>query len=327
MWKLGLKKSLTIAALCVMGAVMIGGCGNGSGSGNYKVGVLQLAEHPALDAANKGFVDGLASKGFKDNVKIDQQNAQGDQSNLNTIAQRFVADRPDLVVAIATPAVQAMANASHDIPILGTAVTSYVNAKLVDSNEHPGGNVSGTTDMIPMDNRVKLIKALVPNAKKIGTIYSSSEINSQVQADEFKKLAAAEGMELVTVTVSNVNDVPQAANDLLTKGVDAVYFPTDNIVASSYSNLVSILGAKKLPIFPSDDTLLKYGGLGAYSVDFYKLGFQTGEMAAKILSGEAKVEDMPIESQSPAKLVINQEEAKKLGITIPADLLKEASSN
>lgn len=320
MWKL---RTLVIG-LCVIG-LMITGCSKDTTSDGrklYKIGVLQVAEHPALDAANRGVVDGLKAKGFSDNIVWDQQNAQGDQSNMNSIGQRFVATPADAIVAIATPAAQAMANATKDIPIVATAITSFETARLVDSDAHPGGNVTGATDMVPMDKKVKLIKQLMPGAKRIGTIYSSSEVNSQLQADLFKEEAAKYGMELVEVTVSSVNDVPQAAADLSSKGIDAVFFPTDNIVASSYATLVNLLSA--YPIFPSDDTLMKDGGIASYSCDFYKLGVQTGEMLARILSGEVKPDALPVEPARDINLVINRKEAERLGITIPKELDEEA---
>lgn len=323
------KKRVVAAVAAFMVVGLLAGCGSDSGSSGsgktYKVGVVQLVEHPALDAANKGFVDGLASKGFKDNVKIDQQNAQGDQSNLNSIAQRFVSEREDLVLAIATPAAQAMANATRDIPILGTAITDYVSAKLVQSNEKPGGNVSGTTDMNPVEKQVDLIATILPNAKKVGILYSTNEINSQLQAERMKAHAKTKGIEVVEATVSNVNDVQQAAQNLVSQGVQAIYVPTDNIVASSMPNLVKITDQSKIPVFPGEDNLIKAGGLATYSVDYYQLGFQAGVMGAKILSGEAKVGDMPIESQTNFKLVVNEEVAKNLGITIPESVLKEAN--
>lgn len=324
------KKRIVAAVVAVMAVGLIVGCGadkSGSASGNktYKIGVVQLVEHPALDAANKGFVDGLASKGFKDNVQTDQQNAQADQSNLNSIAQRFVADKKDLVLAIATPAAQSMANATKDIPILGTAITDYKSAKLVNSDEKPGTNVSGTTDMNPIDKQVDLILKVVPNAKKVGIIYSASEVNSQVQAEKMKAYAKTKGLDVVEATVSNVNDIQQAAQNLVSQGVQAIYVPTDNVVASAMANLVKITDPAKIPVFPGEENMVKNGGLMTYSVDYYKLGFQTGLMAAKILSGEAKVQDMPIESQKDLKLVINQDTAKRLGITIPEELQKEAA--
>lgn len=324
------KKRIVAAVAAIMAVGLIAGCGAdkaGSTSGNktYKIGVVQLVEHPALDAANKGFVDGLASKGFKDNVQIDQQNAQADQSNLNSIAQRFVADKKDLVLAIATPAAQSMANATKDIPILGTAITDYKSAKLVNSEEKPGANVSGTTDMNPIDKQIDLMLKVLPNTKKVGIIYSASEVNSQVQAEKMKEYAKTKGLDVVEATVSNVNDIQQAAQNLVSQGVQAIYVPTDNVVASAMANLVKITDPAKIPVFPAEENMVKNGGLMTYSIDYYKLGFQTGLMAAKILSGEAKIQDMPIESQKELKLVINQDTVKRLGITIPEELQKEAA--
>lgn len=321
------KKRIVGAIATLMAVGLIAGCGGSqgttSGDKQYKVGVVQLVEHPALDAANKGFVDGLKSKGFDKNVVLDQQNAQADQSNLNSIAQRFVSDKKDLVLAIATPAAQAMANATKDIPILGTAITDYKTAKLVQSDEKPGTNVSGTTDMNPIEQQVDLIIKLVPNLKTLGTIYTASEVNSQLQVEKMKAYAATKGITVVEATVSNVNDIQQAAQNLASQGVQAIYVPTDNVVASAFANVVKITDAAKIPVFPAEENMVKAGGVAIYSVDYYKLGFQTGVMAAKLLSGEAKISDMPIERQKEMKLVINKEEAAKLGIAIPADLAQE----
>ena len=321
------KKGLAVAISAITLAVAIVGCGNDApkkSDGQYKVGVVQLVEHPALDAANKGFVDGLASKGFKDKVVIDQQNAQADQSNLNSIAQRFVSDKKDLILAIATPAAQTMANATKDIPILGTAITDYESSKLVQSNQKPGGNISGTSDMNPISEQVDLILKVVPKAKTIGAIYSSSEVNSQIQIDKMKAYAESKGLKVVEVTVSNVNDIQQAAQNLVSQGVDAIYVPTDNVVASAMGNLVSIKDPAKIPVFGSEDNQVKGGALATYSVDYYQLGYQTGIMATAILSGEKKVSDMPIEVQKEFKLVVNKEKLNTLGITLPEELKKEA---
>lgn len=319
------KKTLALACSAMLAVGVLAGCGNDKGANaKYKVGIIQLVEHPALDAANKGFVDGLASKGFKDNVEIDQQNAQADQSNLNSISQRFVSDKKDLILAIATPAAQSVANATHDIPIVGTAITDYQASKLVQSNEKPGGNVTGTSDLNPVEKQVDLILRILPNAKKIGVIYSSSEVNSQIQIEKMKAYAATKGVTVEEATVSNVNDIQQAASNLTAQGVDAIYVPTDNVIASAMSNLLSITDPAKVPVFPAEENMLKAGGIATYSVDYYQLGFQSGVMAAKILSGEAKPADMAIETQSNLKLLINEDTVKKLGITIPADLQKEA---
>ena len=267
------KKSIAVALSAIAVMAMVGGCGSNTATNDQKkIGVIQLVEHPSLDAANKGFVDGLAAKGFKDgqNIKIDQQNAQADQSNLNSIAQRFVSDKKDLVLAIATPAAQTMANASHDMPIMGTAITDYVTAKLVQSNEHPGGNVSGTSDMTPVEK-----------------------------------------------------DIQQAATNLVNQDVQAIYTPTDNVLASAMANLAQITDAAKIPVFAADEGMTMTGGVATYSVDYYQLGYQTGLMAAKVLAGEAKIADLAIETQKEIKLTVNEERAKKLGITIPEALRKD----
>lgn len=319
------KKGIALALAAVSMAAVMAGCGNTASDNQKKIGIIQLVEHPSLDAANKGFIDGLASKGYKDgeNIKIDYQNAQADQSNLNSIAQRFVSDKKDLMLAIATPAAQTLANATHDIPILGTAITDYETAKLVQSNSHPGGNVSGTSDMTPVEREVDLIIALVPNVKRIGVLYTSSEINSQLQVEKMKAYAATKGITVVEATVSNVNDIQQAASNLVNQDVQAIYTPTDNVLASAMANLAQITDVAKIPVFAADEGMTMTGGVATYSVDYYKLGYQTGLMAAKVLSGEAKVADMAIEMQKDIKLTVNEERAKKLGIIIPDALRKD----
>lgn len=319
------KKGIALALAAVSMAAVMAGCGNTASDNQKKIGIIQLVEHPSLDAANKGFIDGLASKGYKDgeNIKIDYQNAQADQSNLNSIAQRFVSDKKDLMLAIATPAAQTLANATHDIPILGTAITDYETAKLVQSNSHPGGNVSGTSDMTPVEREVDLIIALVPNVKRIGALYTSSEINSQLQVEKMKAYAATKGITVVEATVSNVNDIQQAASNLVNQDVEAIYTPTDNVLASAMANLAQITDVAKIPVFAADEGMTMTGGVATYSVDYYKLGYQTGLMAAKVLSGEAKVADMAIEMQKDIKLTVNEERAKRLGIIIPDALRKD----
>ncbi|MDY5481741.1 MAG: ABC transporter substrate-binding protein [Veillonella caviae] len=319
------KKGIALALAAVSMAAVMAGCGNTASDNQKKIGIIQLVEHPSLDAANKGFIDGLASKGYKDgeNIKIDYQNAQADQSNLNSIAQRFVSDKKDLMLAIATPAAQTLANATHDIPILGTAITDYETAKLVQSNSHPGGNVSGTSDMTPVEREVDLIIALVPNVQRIGALYTSSEINSQLQVEKMKAYAATKGITVVEATVSNVNDIQQAATNLVNQDVQAIYTPTDNVLASAMANLAQITDVAKIPVFAADEGMTMTGGVATYSVDYYKLGYQTGLMAAKVLSGEAKVADMAIEMQKDIKLTVNEERAKRLGIIIPDALRKD----
>ena len=295
-------KTALAAATLAVSVGLLAGCGGDkaqdSSKATYNIGVVQLVEHGALDAANKGFVDGLASKGFKDNVKFDQQNAQADQSNLQNIAQRFMSNKVDLICAIATPAAQSVANVTKDIPIVATAVTDYEEAKLVESNAKP-------------------------NTKTICTVYSSSEVNSQKQIDIMKAYAQSKGIKVVEATVSTVNDIQQAAQSIV-GDVDAIYVPTDNIIASAMPTLIAITDAAKVPVICGEANMVKAGGLATLGVDYYKLGFQTGEMAADILAGKAKPATMAIQSLKEMTLTINAENAKKLGIEIPADLKAQA---
>ena len=289
------------------------------------VGIVQLVEHAALDAANKGFVEGLASKGYKEgqNISYDRQNAQADQSNLQNIAHRFVNNKVNLICAIATPAAQTVANVTSDIPIVATAVTDYKTAKLVKDNAKPGTNVTGTTDMNPVEQQLDLLLKLVPNAKSVGTIYCSSEVNSQLQIEILKKAAAAKGVTVKEATVSNVNDIQQAARSLVGK-VQAIYVPTDNVLASAMPTLISVTEEAKLPVICGEGGMVKAGGLATLGVDYYKLGFQAGEMAADILSGKSKPADMAIQAQKEFKAMVNLKEAEKIGLKVPEDVLKGA---
>lgn len=329
-----MKKSLKSVAFAVSLTLSLGllaGCGGEKKAEQkkmVKVGIVQLVEHAALDAANKGFVDGMAANGYKEkeNVTYDRQNAQADQSNLQNIAQRFVSGKVDLICAIATPAAQTMANATKDIPIVGTAITDYAEAKLVASNKEPKGNVTGTTDMNPIKEQVDLMLKIVPQTKTVGTVYSSSEVNSQLQIKILKEVLAAKNIKVVEATVSNVNDIQQAAQSLVGK-VDAVYAPTDNVIASAMPTLVAITDEAKIPVFCGEGGMVKAGGLATVGIDYYKLGLQTGAMAARILSGKEKPATMAIESQKEMQTIVNEEAAKKLGITIPADILKAAKAS
>ena len=318
------------AGLMLTLALGVVGCGGDKKEAPKKaekvnVGIVQLVEHSALDAANKGFVEGLASKGYKEgqNIAYDRQNAQADQSNLQNIAHRFVNNKVNLICAIATPAAQTVANVTSDIPIVATAVTDYKAAKLVKDNAKPGTNVTGTTDMNPVEQQLDLLLKLVPNAKSVGTIYCSSEVNSQLQIDILKKAAAAKGVTVKEATVSNVNDIQQAARSLLGK-VQAVYVPTDNVLASAMPTLISVTEEAKLPVICGEGGMVKAGGVATLGVDYYKLGFQAGEMAADILGGKSKPADMAIQAQKEFKAMVNVKEAEKIGLKVPEDVLKGA---
>ena len=323
-------KAVAAAVLLTLALGAAAGCGGDKKDAADKaakanVGIVQLVEHAALDAANKGFVDGMAKKGYKEgeNVAYDRQNAQADQSNLQNIAHRFVNNKVNLICAIATPAAQTMANVAPDIPIVATAVTDYKAAKLIKDDNKPGTNVTGTTDMNPVADQLDLLLKIVPAAKTVGIIYCSSEVNSQMQADLLKKHAAEKGVAVKEATVSNVNDIQQAARSLV-GGVDAIYVPTDNVLASAMPTLASVTREAKLPVICGEGGMVKAGGLATLGVDYYKLGVQTGEMAADILAGKSKPAEMPIQAQKEFKVIINAKEAEIIGVKVPEELLKDA---
>ena len=324
-------KKITLGLTAVIAAGIIAGCGGGDKpAGNEtkkqaKVGIVQLVEHNALDAANKGFVEGLKKRGYEEgkNISFDRQNAQADQSNLQNIAQRFVNNKVDLIYAIATPAAQTVANVTNSIPIVGSAITDYESAKLVASNAKPGRNVTGTSDMNPIKEQIDLLIKLCPNAKTIGSIYCSSEVNSEIQIKAMRAYAESKGLKVETATISTVNDIHQAAQSLIGK-VDAFYEPTDNVISSAMPTLASITNEAKKPIIVGEPNQVKNGGLATYGIDYYKLGIQSGEMAADIIDGKKKTADMPIQTAKELKVTINQKNADALGIKIPESLLKDA---
>lgn len=318
-----MRKLFIVVVLCCV--LVISGCAAGStGSTDkeaYSIGIIQLVEHVALDSAREGFIDALKDNGYVDgqNVTIDVQNAQGDQSNLSTISDRFVSNKADLILAIATPAVQAIAGKTTEIPILGTAVTDYVVAKLVDSNEAPGGNVSGTTDMNPVKEQIDLLVKLVPDAKTVGVLYNSSEDNSILQAKMAKDAIEALGLSYVEVTVTNTNEVQQATQSIVER-CDAIYIPTDNTFASSMPVVHGVTSQSKTPVICGESGMVRSGGLATLGINYYDLGYQTGLMAIKILKGEAEPATMPIESASGFDFAINGKVAEEIGLEIPDDL-------
>ncbi|MBQ2975460.1 MAG: ABC transporter substrate-binding protein [Phascolarctobacterium sp.] len=324
------SRNLKMLAAGVMLTLAMGaltGCGGekkeAAKKDKFNVGIVQIVEHAALDVASKGFVDGMAAKGYKEgeNVTYDRQNAQADQSNLHTIAQHFINKKVDLICAVATPAAQVVANATQDIPIVATAVTDYEAAKLIKSNAKPETNVTGTSDMNLVEAQLDLIIKLVPTVKTVGVIYNSSEINSQVQVDLLKGFAKDRKVEIKEATVNNVNDIQQAARSLI-GNVEAIYVPTDNVLASAMPALAMVTEEAKLPVVSGWDDA---NGIATIAIDYYKLGVQTGEMAADILSGKAKPQDMPIQTQNEFTVIVNEANAKKIGLTIPKEILDKVA--
>jgi putative ABC transport system substrate-binding protein len=315
-----MKKAIALFVTVITIVFMVAGCAEKKSSVKT-VGIIQYVEHVALDSAREGFITALKDSGYEDgkNIKIDVQNAQADQSNLATISDRFVANKVDLVLAIATPAAQSIAGKTKTIPIVGTAITDYVAAKLVDSNEAPGGNVTGTTDMNPIKEQIDLLVKLVPTAKTVGVIYTSSEDNSIIQAAIAKKAIENLGLKYTEVTITNSNDVQQAIQSLVEK-CDAIYLPTDNVIASSMPIISSITIQAKKPVICGESGMVNNGGLATLGINYYDLGYKAGKMAVKILEGKAKPATMPIESADKFEFTINGTVAKEIGITIPEDL-------
>lgn len=287
------------------------------------VGIVQYMDHIALDASKDGFIDALKDNGYTDgeNLTIDLQNAQGDQSNLGSISDRFVSNKVDLVLAIATPAAQAIAGKTTEIPILATAVTDFESARLVDSNGAPGGNVSGTSDMNPIKEQIDLLIDLVPDAKTVGVLYTSSEDNSILQANMAKEAIEAAGLTYEEVTVTNSNDVQQATQAIVDK-CDAIYIPTDNVFSSAMPVVSGITTKSKTPVICGEEAMLQNGGLATLGISYYDLGYQTGLMAVKVLKGEADPATMPVEKSTQFNFAINGEVAEEIDLKIPDDFKK-----
>lgn len=288
---------------------------------NFDIGIIQYVDHVALDASRDGFIDALADNGYVDgeNITIDLQNAQADQSNLSTISDRFISNNMDLILAIATPAAQAIAGKTTEIPILGTAITDYESARLVDTASAPGGNVTGTTDMNPIKEQIELLVKLAPEAKTVGVLYTSSEDNSILQAAIAREAIEAMGLEYVEVTVTNSNDVQQATQSIVEQ-CDAIYIPTDNVFASAMPVVHGVTSQSKTPVICGESGMVQSGGLATLGINYYDLGYQTGLMAVKVLKGEAEPASMPVESATGFDFAINGAIAEEIGVAIPDDL-------
>ncbi|MFA6808224.1 MAG: ABC transporter substrate-binding protein [Eubacteriales bacterium] len=290
-----------------------------------RIGIIQLVEHPSLDYIRTGVLKAIKDNGYVEgkNLELDYQNAQGDQSTLNTIANKFAGENLDVIIAITTPATQAAAAATSSVPIIFGAVTDPVAANLVKSLENPGTNVSGVSDLNPFEAQFEMIQKIVPDAKKLGIIFNTSEVNSQVQVDKAKEIGGTLGYEIITAPINTSNEVLQAAQSLVGK-IDAFYVITDNTVATSINSLSEIARENKIPAIVAEDSQVEGGCLCSIGIDYETLGYQTGEMAVRVLKG-ANPSEMPVEYQTKLKVVINSETQDILGITIPEEYTKNAT--
>ncbi len=314
-------KKLVVGLIC--STVLLGGCGKAA-DGQVAIGISQIAEHPALDASREGFIAGLESEGFKDgdNIKFDIQNAQGDIANSQLIAQNFVTQKQDMIFAIGTPAAQSAANSTDEIPVLITAVTDAVQAGLVESAEKSGTNVAGTSDAVPIDKQLILMKALLPNVKKVGILYNTSEINSEIQIGQVKELAAGHGLEIIAAGVNNTNDISQTLQSII-GDIDVLYALTDNVIASAMPLITTEALAKNIGVIGAEEAHVAAGALATEGINYYDLGFQTGLMAAKVLKGE-DISQMPVSTLEDMELVINEKAVEELAITVPEDIKAKA---
>lgn len=321
-------KKMAVGIVSVaMVAGITAGCANGGESasgGKMTVGVIQYATHPSLDNCYEGFKQGLEAAGYKDgdNIKIEFQNAQGDVANADLAAKNMVSKKYNMIAGIATPAAMSAFSAakSTDIPVVFTAVSDPVAAGIVKSLEKPENNVTGTADVLPLEAQIKMIRGFLPEAKKIGILYTTSEPNSVSHLEKFKSIAPNYGFEVESVGVTNASEVAAGVQTLISKGVNCINNFTDNNVVDNLSTVLKAANDAKIPVFGSEEEQVKNGCLASESIDYIALGKQTGEMAAKILKGEAKAADMPVEKVTASAPVYNKQVMETLGLSLPADL-------
>ena len=314
-----MKKKIAIilaAAIVLVSCVALVMCNKkDDGNKKFKVGVCQLVQHPALDQATQGFVDALKAE-LGDSVEIDVQNAAGDTNVCNTIVGGFVSKNVDLIMANATPALQSAYNATTTIPILGTSITEYgvaLDTTLV--NGVVGGNVSGTSDLAPLDEQADMILEFMPDVKTVGIVYCSAEANSKYQVEEMTKFLNAKGVTVKPFPFSDSNDISSVVTAACA-ACDALYIPTDNTAASCAETIGNIVREKKIPVFTGEENPAKVCGVASLTISYYDLGVATGKMAAKILKGEANISTMKVE-YAPATKKYNKEMCELLGLVVP----------
>ena len=311
------KKFLAVASVAAM-TLSLCACG-GKKDDTYTVGICQLVQHEALDAATKGFKDALVEEFGEDGIKFDEQNAQGDANTCATIINGFVSSDVDLILANATPALQAAAAGTDTIPILGTSVTEYgVALEIQDFNGTVGRNISGTSDLAPLESQADMIKELFPDAKTVGLLYCSAEANSQYQVDTVKAALEKLGYTCEYYSFSDSNDLSTVTTSAANAS-DVIYVPTDNTVAANTEIIKNICMPAKTPVVAGEEGICKGCGVTTLSISYYDLGVATGKMAAKILKGESKVEEMPIEYAPQFTKKYNKDICDELGISVPDD--------
>lgn len=319
------KRKIAISLMALIATSLFVGCKGEEKSSvkdekKYNIGISQLVQHPALDSAKDGFIEGLKEKGYEEgkNIVIEYQNAQGDNATSQTIAQKFVSEKKDLILAIATNSAQAVYNATKDIPTVFTAVTDPVAAGIAKDWKSSGTNLTGVSDMVPVDKQLDLLTKLKADIKVLGVIYNTSEANSVVQVNSLKEEASKLGISIKEIGVTNVNEINQNLSAVI-KEIDALYTPTDNTVASAYDLVGQIAVKNNVPILGAEEAVVAKGGLCSIGIDYFKLGKETGYKAAELLDGK-KPDEIEITTLSDMSITINTDVAEKLNIKIPNDI-------
>ena len=300
---------------------IIGKASNKKNNDIIKIGISQMIEHEALDLIYKGIEDELNEyyKNSNKKIDIDYQNAQGEQANCNTIAQKFVNDKKNIIIAIGTPSAQSAVNLTKDIPIIVSGIGDPIGAKLVTNLNKPNVNVTGTINLPPIEKQIELMHTLMPNAKKIGLLYCSSEINSSYQIKLAKEKLDSLGLEYTDLTVANANEIQQMMINAANK-VDAIFSPTDNIIANSMANVAMIEESEKIPVVCADASMTKIGGTVTYSVDYYEMGKLTAKKTIEVLEGIKDIKNIPLETVDKFNFIVNTNMINKLGLSIPSSI-------
>ena len=314
------KKSLRT----LIGASLLAAASLTQAQDTRTVAITQIVEHPALDAVYQGVKDELAEQGFTEgeNLRVLHESAQGNTGIAAQIARKFVGESPDVIVAIATPSAQTVAAAARDIPVVFSAVTDPVGAKLVKSLEAPGANITGVSDMLPIDRHLDMVLQVVPEAKNIGTVYNPGEANAVSLVDLLEERLAARGLNLVKAAATKTSEVLGASRSLVGKA-DAIYLTTDNTVISAAEAVISVGERADIPVFAADTATVSRGAVAALGFDYYNHGRQTGAMVVRILNG-AKPADMPVETMDTLDLFVNPAAAERMGVTLSDELIQEA---
>ncbi len=325
---MNLKKVLAMGTAAMLCAMALAGCGTDNAAktetagDTYKIGVLQYADHPSLDNCREGFKQGLDSEGVK--YELTAQSAKGDDATNTQIAQQFISQGMDLVCGVATPSAQACYNAAFEakVPVIFNAVSDPVAAKLAVSETEAMDGITGVSDMLPVDEQLKLIREMLPDAKKIGILYTTSEANSVSTIESYKEKVGEYGFELVEKGITNAAEIPQAV-DLLVSEVDCISNMTDNTVVANLPVLIEKATAKNIPVFGSEEEQVGNGCIASAGIDYIELGRKAGVMAAKVLKG-TDIKTIPYETMTESKITINTDAAEKIGVTIPQSITDRA---